>query len=94
VPEQASLTIAEARDQLPRLVHDVEDGPPVTITRRGKPVAVVMSVPAYRRLLARQQPFWDALNSFRSEHDLTVLKDVDTLFDGLRDADPGRAVEL
>ena len=35
------ISIADARNRLPALVHQAEAGEAVTITRRGKPVAVV-----------------------------------------------------
>ena len=37
------ISIADARNRLPALVHQAEAGEAVTITRRGKPVAVVIS---------------------------------------------------
>ena len=37
------FSIAEARDQFTSIVRDVEKTPAVEITRRGKPVAVLLS---------------------------------------------------
>ncbi len=42
--------VAEARKQLGKLLRRVQSGGVVTISRRGRPVAVLMSVEAYRRL--------------------------------------------
>ncbi len=39
----ASYTIAEAKNQLPKLVDKAIAGETVTITRRGKPVARILS---------------------------------------------------
>ena len=46
------ISIADAKNQLPALIHQAEAGKPVTITRRGKPVAVVVSVQEYEHLRA------------------------------------------
>lgn len=43
-------SIAQARDQLPQLVHTAEQGTPVELTRRGKQVAVILSAKEYDRL--------------------------------------------
>src|SRR4051812_46823605 len=59
-------SIAEARDRLASLVHDVEDGAPVELTRRGKPVAVLVSYHEYQRLLGEGPSFWDAMLAYRS----------------------------
>lgn len=50
-------TIADAKNTLPQLVHQVELGKPVVLSRRGKPVAVLQSYAQYQHdqtLLARQ----------------------------------------
>lgn len=44
-----TVTISEARAELPKLIDAVEDGHEVTITRHGRPVAVIMSNQAARR---------------------------------------------
>ncbi|MEW6280102.1 MAG: type II toxin-antitoxin system Phd/YefM family antitoxin [Candidatus Eremiobacterota bacterium] len=49
-------TIAEARDQLARIVHAVESEGPVEFTRRGKPVAVLVSLSDYGR--SSELTFW------------------------------------
>jgi prevent-host-death family protein len=87
-------SIAEARDHLAGLVHDVEGGPAVHITRRGKPVAVLLAYAEYQRLLGEGPSFWDALLSFR-EH----ARSNDDLLDieprtFARDKSPGRPVTL
>ncbi len=46
-----SYSIAEARDQLARLVHRAESGRAVELTRRGRPVAVLLSASEYERLV-------------------------------------------
>ncbi|NJL27634.1 MAG: type II toxin-antitoxin system Phd/YefM family antitoxin [Thermoanaerobaculia bacterium] len=44
-----SYSLAEARSHLARLVEEVEQGTAVELTRRGKPVAMVVPIADYRR---------------------------------------------
>jgi prevent-host-death family protein len=44
-----NVTIAEARNRFTRLIRAVEEGEPVLITRRGKPVAQIVAAPPQRR---------------------------------------------
>jgi prevent-host-death family protein len=86
-------SIATARNQLPALVHDVEDGPAVELTRRGKPVAVLLSVEEYRRIQAKRPDVWEAISRFRQGTDLEALQAEDVWAD-VRDRSPGREPEL
>lgn len=43
------ISVAEAHNRLSRWLNKIKDGP-VTITRRGKPVGVIISPEEYRRL--------------------------------------------
>jgi prevent-host-death family protein len=45
-----TVSIAQAKNGLPELVHAVETGEPVQLARRGQPVAVLLSDVEYRRL--------------------------------------------
>jgi prevent-host-death family protein len=57
-----SYSVAEARDQLASLIRRAEEGETVTVTRRGKPVARVLSEKAYRKLLRRKRRIdWGAI---------------------------------
>jgi antitoxin Phd len=87
-------SIAEARDRFPAIVHDVERGTPIELTRRGKPVAVLMSVEEYRRLSPTKPSFQEAYQRLR---DRPEFRDVDVepeVFEGIRDPSPGRPVDL
>lgn len=61
------VSIAEAKNNLPKLIRAVEGGEPVVITRNGKPVAQLTSAPADRvqvrlgtmRGRIQLQPGWD-----------------------------------
>jgi len=87
-------SIAQARDQLPQLVHDAEAGTPVELTRRGKLVAMLVSVDQYRRMASGQKSFWDALEEFRANVDLQAAGIDRKHWRNLRDKSPGREVNL
>ena len=89
-----SYSVAEARRHLPKLLHDVEDGQQVEITRRGTPVAVVISLSDYQRLADEGSGFaWNyaAWRRSISEADLEIADDY---FEGLRDRTRGREVDI
>lgn len=92
MPEQFS--IAEAKNKLTSLIHRVEDGTPVQFTRRGKPVAVLLSVQEYQRLTENQKDFWEALVDFRESITEEGVEITDTDFEGVRDNTSGRKVEI
>lgn len=88
-------SIAEARDHLPSVVHEAEKGTQVELTRRGKPVAVLIGVEDFERLSKKKPGFWEAYQEFRSRHDLAELDiDPDEVFRDVRDPSPGRDVDL
>lgn len=63
----SNVSIAEAKNHLPRLVQQAEAGDVVRITRRGKQVAVLLSESRYDRLSAPKQDLGDFLKSWRTE---------------------------
>mgnify|MGYP001590593422 CR=1 FL=1 len=83
-----TLSIAEARNRLPAIVHEVESGPAVRLVRHGQPVAVIVSALEYERLAQGQGGFWEAVQAFRAartggaewleEPDLADLRDQTT----------------
>ena len=50
-----SFSIADARNRLAKVVHDVETGPPVELTRRGKRVAMIVSVREFERRFSTEE---------------------------------------
>jgi antitoxin Phd len=88
MPKQYS--IAEARDNFPRVVHEAETGEAVELTRRGKPVAVLLSLDEYRRLGTGRQSFWEAYEEFRRRHAGEEIETEDAFAD-VRDPAPGRS---
>ncbi len=66
---QKQFSISEAKNRLPIIIHYVEKGPYVKLTRRGKPVAVLLSIQAYERLSRKYTGFWNAVSRFRRKID-------------------------
>jgi len=91
---QKQFSIAEAKNRLPTIIHYVEKGPYVKLTRRGKPVAVLLSIQAYERLSRKYTGFWSAVSEFRRKIDDQGIEIYDRDFKGLRNLSAGREVEL
>jgi antitoxin Phd len=89
-----TYSIAEARNDLPSIVHDVERGHPVKLTRRGRPVAVIVSLKEYERKVARRPTFAEAYEAWRATVELKEVAVASSYFMGLRDRSPGRKVKL
>ena len=89
---QKQFSIAEAKNKLPSIIHDIEKGPHVELTRRGKPVAVLLSFDEFKKLNRKNKEFWEALLEFREsiEGEEITISDID--FNGLRDRSTGREV--
>ena len=87
-------SIASARDKFAALIHQVEHEAGVELTRRGKTVAVILSVQEYRQLQADKRGFWTAYENFQSRFDLAELDIEPEIFAGVRDKTPGRDVQL
>lgn len=61
-----TTTIADAKNQLSNLIHQLENGGPVHLTRYGKPVAVMMSESQYQKLMMPQKSLHAAIQNWRS----------------------------
>jgi antitoxin Phd len=77
-------TIAEAKNKLPSIVHSVEQGVPVKLTRHGRPVAVLLSIDQFDRLSRKREGYWRALRSFRKRLEKEELLVSEEDFEGLR----------
>ena len=86
-------SIAEARQNLPSLVDEARRGRPVTLTRRGTPVAVLMSVEQFARLASPPRDLGEALRGFRARYAVARLGIGLATFAGVRDRSPGREVK-
>lgn len=87
-----SYSIAEARDKFAALVRDAEESnQPVQVTRRGQPVAIILSTGEYARLLSNQpeRDFWAAYQEWRQKWQLSEL-DIDPveIWGDVRDRTP------
>jgi prevent-host-death family protein len=91
MPKQYS--IAQARKELARLVDEAEAGAEVQLTRRGRPVAVVVSVGEFQQL---KQPrgFGDAYREFRQRFPAKKGGIEPKYLAALRDRTSGRKVDL
>ncbi|MBI4616063.1 MAG: type II toxin-antitoxin system Phd/YefM family antitoxin [Planctomycetes bacterium] len=87
-----SYSIAEARGNLAAILAEVECGGAVGITRRGKPVAVVLSAAAYERMSRSGLAFGEAYRAWRERHDPEDLDLGREFFASLRDRSMGREV--
>jgi prevent-host-death family protein len=87
-------SIAEARQEFARLVRRVERGRPLEITRRGRPVAVLVSASEYLRLAGERPSFAETVRALRERLDVEALGIGDLEFRGLREGSAGREVGL
>ena len=90
---QKEFSITEAKSKLHSLVHSIEEGPSVTLTRHGRPVAVLVSIREYERLNRKREGFWRALTAFRNAMEKESIEISDSDFETLRDTSPGREGE-
>jgi prevent-host-death family protein len=91
-------SIREAKSSLTSLLREVEKGRTVRLTRRGKPVAVLVSERQYARLAGSQRPdrqFLRFLQGWRRE---MIAKGLPFMasdeWTKLRDRSPGRRTAL
>jgi antitoxin Phd len=85
-----SYSIAEARNDLAALLHRLDHQPHIELTRRGKPVAVLLSLREYQRLTAPARGFWAAYTAYAETADLRHLAIDPAVFEGVRDREGGR----
>ena len=83
-------SIAEARHNLAAIVHDLDKKDYVELTRRGEPVAVLLSMRAYRRLADPKTDFWEAYQAWRQKYASLAVDIEPEIFEGVRDPSPGR----
>jgi len=88
-----TFSIADARSQLPKIIHAVESGDTTKLTRRGKPVAVLLSVKEYEALInQRGGGLLQALNAFETLKQKTSKDISDEEVDNWRDKSTGRKI--
>ncbi len=85
--------MAEARSCLPAILDQVEAGMEVELTRRGQPVAVVVSCREFDRLRGKRRHFGEAYQSFLEKYSLDDIG-LKSDFTSTRDKTAGRKVSL
>lgn len=89
-------SIAEARNKFASLIRDVEEtAQPVEVTRRGEPVAVILSTKEYAHLLGQDEKrnFWQAYLEWRDKWQVDEWEDDVDPFADVRDPSPGRTID-
>ena len=87
-------SIAEARSNLPSIVDQAESGLEVELTRRGKPVAILISPRHLDRLRSVRPRFADAYRAFLTAHSPRDLDLERSFIESVRDKSSGRKVSL
>jgi prevent-host-death family protein len=87
-------SVAEARKNLPAVLDEVASGVEIQLTRRGRPIAVLVSVGEYEKLKAGRTTFAEAYREFRQEYPETSGGTGPAYFRKLRARSPGRKVAL
>lgn len=88
--KKLNVTIAEAKNHLPKLIHNSETHGVIPISRHGKVVAYLVSEKEYRKLTTKSNQFTEKLKSFRDKHILSS-KDI---WKDIRSKEQGREVSL
>jgi len=88
-----TFTVVRARQNFATLVAAAERGGVIEITRRGRPVAIVLSAAQYAAL-SRGRSFSTDVAELRERLRVERLSIDDRTFSGLRDRAPDRDVRL
>jgi prevent-host-death family protein len=83
-------SIAEARNHFAEIVHDLKHVSRVEVTRRGRPVAILVSIEEFEMLRAGSVTFTSAYEAFRNTFDLAKEEIEPSVFEDLRNTSPGR----
>ena len=86
------VSVAEAKNTLTRLIHAAEHGETVHITRRGQPVAVLVSKDEYERLKSGEpkKDLWQSIQEWRAQASFDWPELTPEEVDSWRDRSPGR----
>jgi prevent-host-death family protein len=80
-------TISHLKNHLPELVHTVEQGEDIQITRHGKPVAVLVSLDKYNQALVSGKGIFNSYLTWRKKHpNATGFTDIE--LKAMRDITP------
>jgi len=87
-------SITEARSRLPSIVDEAEAGVAVELTRRGQPVAVLVSSREFERLRGKRLHFGEAYRRFLEKYSLREIGVEENFAASTRDRTTGRKVSL
>ncbi len=90
----STYSITEAIANLPHIIAQVESGGPIELTRRGKPVAMVLSRREYDLLSSARTSFTETYGTFLERFSLADVGLEKDFAASLRAGGSGRAVEL
>ncbi len=88
------VSVTEARQHFARLIKQTQQGKTIEITRRGEPVAVLLSASQYAAITGERSSFIDAMRQVRERLGVDELEIGDAEFEGLREESPGREISL
>jgi len=88
------VSVAEARQHFARLIKRAQQGKAIEITRRGEPVAVLVSAAEYSAITGNRPSFTDTTRQLRKRLGVDGLDIGDSDFEALREESPGRDVSL
>lgn len=87
-----SSSIGDTKNNLPKYIHEAENGTDICITRHGKAVAMLVSIERYNsKFTEADNGVFGAMMSWReqlNEEDVDLLSDTEV--DSLRDKTPAR----
>lgn len=87
-------SIVEARSHLAQIIDAALAGQEIELTRRGKPVAVVVSCEAMQRLRGERPEFGEQYDAFLQDRSLEEMGIDEDFAASLRSSDAGRSVSL
>jgi len=91
---ETKVSVAEARQHFARLIKRAQQGKTIEITRRGEPVAVLLSASEYSAITGDHSSFVAAMREVRERLGVEDLGIGDAEFEGLREESPGREISL
>ena len=86
-----TIPIFEAKARLAQVIHQAQEGEFVSLTRHGKPAAVILSQDNYQELQMKGSSLLASLAAWRSRWKPETDEDP---FGGIRGAEEGRAVDM
>lgn len=70
-----TATIADAKNNLPKLIHAAQAGDDIHLTRHGRPVAVLISEDRYQQMLGAGKSVFNEILKWRELHGGVDLTD-------------------